>query len=260
MNEVIERARATGEMAVFELFAATQAKKVAPIEDAERVAYVQRKIALAEELGLTAQTGILRRDLQRAERAVLDASPLTHDEYMIWCEFLPTAYNFGAKAHEYWSGRNYEYDRIPMPVLEKWLACRKEGLYDAYEIRTPEIKNVDPILLGIRDGHYYMLARWAESDVNLITFAGIKRKLVWNQLGTSVIALSMVMLIVMLVLSGGYGLGGSDAASAFARFKEAYRFLLLPAMLIGMTWGLLVGWNRAMTTIVRDTRAKMFQN
>jgi len=83
---------------------------------------------------------------------------LSDEELKIWTIFLPTVYSGEELA-------NYQYDTIPTEVLQDWKLVKDLGLFDSFEIRIPELqpKQEDPILIGVRGGVRYLIARWGES-------------------------------------------------------------------------------------------------
>lgn len=148
-----------------------------PVLDAaqiHRAEYVLEKLLAAEEVGVGGEADRLRRELLTIEKGgLLTTPPLTEDEMRIWSAWLPTKYTSNV-------GRgldHYNFDRIPGPVLKKWQAHKKAGDFDSYEIWTPEVHRPDPILLGVNGNARHLIARWGESDANLMTFEDIKSEL-----------------------------------------------------------------------------------
>src|SRR5688500_1446896 len=120
MTAVITQ-RHEGEQSVYQLFEGTQAKRVEQ-SDPERIAYLEEKKKLANKLGLHGQIGIINTEIKKVKSPVLDVAPLTRDEIAIWKAFLPTSYSEGIYGDT--STGAYNYDAIPMPVLQKWQECK----------------------------------------------------------------------------------------------------------------------------------------
>ncbi len=143
-----------------------------------RVAALKNKLATAKSLGLKAQAGSIKTDITTIERGPLIMTPpMTDSELTIWRAWLPTAYT-DIKDDQNYGLADYNFDRIPSPVLKMWQKHRESGLFERFEIWTPEIVQPDPILVGVVGRVRYLLARWGESDANLVSFDDIKRELV----------------------------------------------------------------------------------
>jgi len=54
----------------------------------------------------------------------------------------------------------------------------ESGVFERFEIWTPENYQPDPILVGVNGSARHLLARWGESDASLVSFDDIKRELV----------------------------------------------------------------------------------
>ncbi|TSC68803.1 MAG: hypothetical protein G01um101456_477 [Parcubacteria group bacterium Gr01-1014_56] len=142
-----------------------------------RVTAMKSKLATAKSLGLKAQAGSIKTDITTIERGrLITTPPLTDSEMTIWRAWLPTAYTDIQDNQRHWLV-DYNYDRIPSPVLKMWQKYKKSGLFERFEIWTPEISQPDPILVGVNGHSRYLLARWGESDANLVSFDDIKREL-----------------------------------------------------------------------------------
>ncbi len=141
-------------------------------------ARLEHRAELLKELGATAQASATKLEIATVKaRARIVAEPLSPEEIVIWKAWLPTAYSTNTDG---WRNmKNYAFDRIPMPVVEQWKRHKESGLFDAFEIWTPEDSVVvdDPILVGVAGNNRYLLARWGETDANLVTFADIKAAL-----------------------------------------------------------------------------------
>ena len=124
---------------------------------------LNKRKELCKELGLKVQE-------QLSENTILSPGMFCHrlsdEELKIWTIFLPTVYA-GDQL------KNYQYDTIPTEVLQDWKLVKDFGLFESFEIRTPELRKQDPILIGVRQGVRYLIARWAES---LAPFEEIRQK------------------------------------------------------------------------------------
>lgn len=143
-----------------------------------RVTYLRDQLSTAKYLGLKAQVASLKADIATVECGrLITTAPLTDAELTIWRAWLPTAYtDVGDDRHHQLA--NYHFDRIPQPVLKCWQKHKKAGLFERFEIWTPENHKPDPILVGVNGNARHLLARWGESDANLVSFDDIKRELV----------------------------------------------------------------------------------
>ncbi len=63
-------------------------------------------------------------------------------------------------------------------MLKTWEKHKQSGLFERFEVWTPEVQQPDPILVGINGNSRHLLARWNESGANLVSFDDIKRELV----------------------------------------------------------------------------------
>lgn len=153
-----------------------ETKKELDERDAGRVAYLRDKLQTAQNLGLDAQVRAIKVDLTTAERSLLiKTPPMTDAEVTIWQAWLPRAYT---AEDPFYSLDRYNFDRIPMPVLKVWEAHKQSGIFERFEIWTPENNDPDPILVGVNGNARHLLARWGESDANLVSFDDIKQELV----------------------------------------------------------------------------------
>ena len=135
--------------------------------------FIRSKIELAQNLGLEAQLKILSGDLLYCQNRFYTES-MSEDEIKIWKRFLPTTYYSDPPNIYERTITNYKFDRIPHPVLSKWKDCKNQGYFSRYEIWTTERPNEDPMLVGYVGNRCYMVARWAESDANLVSFSDVK--------------------------------------------------------------------------------------
>jgi len=118
--------------------------------------------------------------IRALRRKKITTPPLADHELAVWCAWLPTEYRSG------YGLTSYEFDKPPIHVLEKWVEWDEANVFDVFAIRTPETRmpypQTDPALFGIREEdkdveHYWLLARWGESDEDLISFEQIKQQL-----------------------------------------------------------------------------------
>lgn len=147
-------------------------------QEQKRVASLRDKLSTAEGLGLEAQSASIKADIATVERSrLITTTPMTDTELTIWRAWLPTAYtDIGDdKRHQL---ANYHFDRIPQPVLKMWEKHKQSGAFERFEIWTPENHQPDPILVGVNGNARHLLARWGESDANLVSFDDIKHELV----------------------------------------------------------------------------------
>ena len=166
-----------------ELFVIDRKPKLDEREES-RLAYLRDKLSTAEELGLKAQAESIKTDIAEVERGrLITTSPMSDTELIIWRAWLPTAYtNSGDDEHRH-KLEDYNFDRIPQPVLKLWEKHKKSGAFERFEIWTPENEQPDPILIGVNGTMRHLLARWGESDANLVSFDDIKRELIrrWHK-------------------------------------------------------------------------------
>lgn len=167
-----------------EIFINERRSKLEPADE-HRAEYMLEKLIAAEDVGLRSEATHIKREIISIERgSLIKTAPLTQDEITIWNAWLPTRYfdtKYGMK--DSWA-LDYSFDRVPAPVIKKWQAHKAAGDFESYEIWTPERTPVfvDPILVGINGSTLHLIARWGESDANLVTLDDIKAKLVrrWN--------------------------------------------------------------------------------
>lgn len=133
------------------------------------------ELKFANKIGLRQQAHQARRSVERLKKRrnkphmTVTTQPLNAQELAVWRQWLPRSY-------EKWELRYYEYDRIPVPVMEQWAELKKARVFQEFEIRTPERVRPDPALFGHRDGKVWLIARWAESDERLISFEEIAQQ------------------------------------------------------------------------------------
>lgn len=125
-----------------------------------------RRVQLVKELGLSGQ----QRYMETLEKAKnVPYKLLSHEEARIWREYLPCAYVEDAALASDLNRRgamnrltNYDFDLIPLSVLETWQHCRQMGYFSCYEIWTVEDRS-DPVLVGRLESLTFLIARWGES-------------------------------------------------------------------------------------------------
>jgi len=115
---------------------------------------------------------VLKKERVKKQRVIdsipeLLTSKLSAKEREVWESFLPT--NYTRKALGY-----YKYDIIPEDAIETFRECMDLGLFEQYEIRTPEMKETDPALFGRLGESWYLLARWSETK--LLSFEDISER------------------------------------------------------------------------------------
>ncbi|MBI4992246.1 MAG: hypothetical protein HZB99_03440 [Candidatus Harrisonbacteria bacterium] len=96
---------------------------------------------------------------------------ISDNDLRIWRIFLPTSYR-----SDLGPGRtlaSYAFDQIPEEVISEFELAKALRLFNVYEVRTPEGRNIDPILIGLYGNTSYLIARWGES---LQSFEEIKRQ------------------------------------------------------------------------------------
>lgn len=125
---------------------------------------LNKRKELCKELGLKIQEQLSESTLISPD---MFCKRLSDEELKVWAFFLPTVYA-GDQL------KNYQYDTIPTEVLQDWKLVKDLGLFESFEIRTPELQlRQDPILIGVRQGARYLIARWGES---LAPFEEIRKK------------------------------------------------------------------------------------
>lgn len=171
-------------MATQELFAIDLKPTLTPADQA-KAARLKDRIADAQSLGLKTQVQSLRRKLVSVKKGGRIATlPMTKNEVLIWGVWLPMTYKDRSDRHNEYERQlsEYGFDQIPGHVLKLWKKYKEQKLFQRFEIWTPENPRPDPILVGINGESSYLLARWGESDANLVSFEDIKREIMrrWN--------------------------------------------------------------------------------
>lgn len=143
---------------------------------------VKENADLAHLAGLNA-LGQAERTALHAEKALAwckanELPLLSKEDIWVWHRWLPTSY-YGSEGLD-----KYNYHE-GVPVHVRRLMANVRGIFTALEIRTPErLVSSDPVLFGVikwaeRSGERprverVVLARWAESDANYVSFEDIK--------------------------------------------------------------------------------------
>lgn len=124
---------------------------------------------LIKTLGLSGQ----QRYMETLEKAKnVPYKLLSQEEARTWRNYLPSAYVedavlAGASDRRFrFSVMNrlseYDFDLIPIAVLEAWQDCRQMGYFSSYEVWTAE-DQPDPLLVGRLGSLIFLIARWGES-------------------------------------------------------------------------------------------------
>jgi hypothetical protein len=138
---------------------------------------LERRAELVSTLGLSGQQRRLQ-DLEKAK--AIPYRLLTQEELRIWQDYLPCSYLEDAvlavdtgRRPIYKPSRlaDYDFDLIPIDVLENWQHCRQLGYFSSYEIWTAD-NQPDPVLIGRLGSLVFLIARWGES---LKPLEGIKQ-------------------------------------------------------------------------------------
>lgn len=198
-------------MTSLEIFAIEQRPQIEEVA-IKQAAALKAKQVLCSELGLKTQAKSLAKDIAVLERGTrLTIPPLSQDEMTVWREWLPTSYSDGDTGSRYMT--HYNFDRIPKPVLTKWKFYKDQKIFEAFEIWTPERALVDdPILLGVIGTNRYLLARWGESDANLLSFDDIRRRIWlricshsarWGMLGVIIPGFFLPLMVLQLMSESG---------------------------------------------------------
>ena len=98
------------------------------------------------------------------------------EEMTMWSYWLPTTITFETTHVTFPSVILSRLNRLhaPAPVLEEFLWAYNVGLFEAYEVMTPERQDLrDPLLLGRVGQQRYRMALWGESLRPLAEIADI---------------------------------------------------------------------------------------
>src|SRR5438876_2080039 len=132
----------------------------------------------ARQLGLQGQIELTDEHIRKLRGPKILTPCLSRQDLLIWQEFLPTSYRGTVSKPVPASRRlsSYRFDLIPKHIYQQWVEWDNSLAFEEFEIRTEE-ELLDPALFGIRDGKYWLLARWGASDEMLISFEEIKKLL-----------------------------------------------------------------------------------
>ncbi|MBI4992010.1 MAG: hypothetical protein HZB99_02225 [Candidatus Harrisonbacteria bacterium] len=189
------------------------------------------------ELGLLAQVKLVEEQILSLKLECLRGSiirrgafypEISTENMKIWGTWLPRLYSES-------DFKDYRFDQIPEEVLAEWKLAKNLGLFEVYEIRTPESPEMqDPILIGYFKNTPYLIARWAES---LMPFEKIKELVEKSKKIQSSAdwRKSFYGVVFQIIFSIGLGL-----------FFEDWRFCLLVLLfpfcwIIGMTGSMIFG-------------------
>jgi hypothetical protein len=218
-------------------------KAAATAELEEKRQYLEKKKELAERLGLCAQVEVLKTDLRSLKSGVVSLPVMSKEEIAIWRAFLPNTYGTDYPNNAGTPISRYRFDRIPHSVLEQWAYCKDNELFNEYQIWTPEVAVVDPVLVGLCGENHHMIARWSESDANLLSLEDIKgvlrRRWLFAWIPAPFIVLLATLVIGLIVASAGHlpfltvaayvGAVASLIASAIV-FKDSRRDKIMRAI------------------------------
>ena len=151
-------------------------------------------VSLAEKLGLNIQVERLKK--RQVEGAF---TPLSKYEIEIWREFCPTHYRERELGRESELGF-YDFDNIPIPVLEYWNNLKETYAFDRFEIWTAEINN--PLLIGRQGPNFYLLARWGLESPGALPYEEVRKSIRRRRMCPPLIFLFLVgfMMVLALVL------------------------------------------------------------
>jgi hypothetical protein len=111
------------------------------------------------------------------QRADLFYTALTPQDQTIWHRFLPCVYELAIQRGSgattpYKNWNNYQFDVVPLDVLQEITFALEVRAFQWLQLRTPEQRvNDDPAIFGLVPGKEYLIARWGES---LTPFAQIR--------------------------------------------------------------------------------------
>lgn len=90
----------------------------------------------------------------------------------VWdAHYCPTSY-----MEEIESFQSYSFDTIPVPVLKHWHDLKQQYPFDHFEIWTTKERGrrgVDPLLIGVFERSFYLLARWGKEAKDLLDFSEV---------------------------------------------------------------------------------------
>lgn len=126
---------------------------------------------LAERLGLKQQA--VRYQMTGTDiRTTFAEFLLSETEQIIWRNYCPTSYVEGTEEFE-----AYRFETVPVPVLKHWDELKQKHPFDHFEIWTTEQRArtnaSDPLLIGVFEGGFYLLARWGKEAKDLLSYSEI---------------------------------------------------------------------------------------
>lgn len=166
----------------YELFD-VKAKPALEESNDKHLMYLHDKFIRSDALGLVSQSKTIKGEIASIERGGRISTPaLTEVELLLWRTWLPTVYTEDHTDQRF-RFESYHFDMIPLPVLKQWQKHKESGLFEHFEIWTPEHIHEDPVLVGMNGTTVHMLARWGESDANLLSLDDIKTEIVkrWHR-------------------------------------------------------------------------------
>ncbi len=126
---------------------------------------------LAKKLGLKQQA--VRYQMTGTDiRTTFAEFLLSENELTIWRNYCPTSYIEGTKEFE-----AYRFETVPVPVLKHWNELKQQHPFDHFEIWTTEqparATASDPLLIGVFEGGFYLLARWGKEAKDLLSYSEV---------------------------------------------------------------------------------------
>lgn len=126
---------------------------------------------LAEKLGLKQQA--VRYQMTGTDiRTTFAEFLLSETELTIWRNYCPTSYVEGTEEFE-----AYRFETVPVPVLKHWDELKQQHPFDHFEIWTTEQRArataSDPLLIGVFEGGFYLLARWGKEAKDLLSYSEV---------------------------------------------------------------------------------------
>ena len=147
-------------------------------KDASQYDKLIEKISVARSLGLVAQVALVESQAHNFRRnCMLTTAPLTKEEVTIWQAWSPTRFSTDEDSALKYVGM-YAYQTIPSPVLAKWKELKNQRLFESLEIWSGVGEHQDNLLVGVNGDQYYLLARWTDAILDVLSFEKIKQELV----------------------------------------------------------------------------------
>ena len=110
---------------------------------------LEHEVALCRLLGLgDAYIGKFHPHAMKSGRIRWESLALSADKWEIYQAYFPTRYGFEGGGLE-----KYNFEQVPLAVLELWINAYKSGDFHSFQIRTTEGQGADaiPSLTGQRD-------------------------------------------------------------------------------------------------------------